>query len=75
MKSSNYNNNIFRVGMFIILTTICQSAFSQLIQNVFIVDGTGAKSYKGAVRIKGDKIIAVGNLQIEPGETDRKSVV
>jgi N-acyl-D-amino-acid deacylase len=69
MKSSNYNNNIFRVGMFIILTTICQSAFSQLIQNVFIVDGTGAKSYKGAVRIKGDKIIAVGNLQIEPGET------
>ncbi len=35
---------------------------AQLIKNVVIVDGTGAKSYKGAVRISGNKIAAIGNL-------------
>lgn len=40
-----------------------------LIKNVWIVDGTGAAPYFGAVRIQGNKILAVGNLTPQTGET------
>lgn len=40
-----------------------------LIKNVWIVDGTGASPYFGAVRIQGNKILAVGNLTPQTGET------
>ena len=45
-----------------------QNANAQLIKNVIIVDGTGAQSYKGAVRISGNKIAEVGNLTENQGE-------
>ncbi|MFQ5690939.1 MAG: amidohydrolase family protein [Gemmatimonadota bacterium] len=33
-----------------------------------IVDGTGRPAYSGAVRIRGDRIVALGDLRPEPGE-------
>lgn len=58
-------NTLFLFLCFSLLTSSLQA---QLIKNVIIVDGTGAKGYKGAVRIKGDKIQAMGNLTALPGE-------
>ncbi|WP_439504845.1 N-acyl-D-amino-acid deacylase family protein [Sediminibacterium sp.] len=40
-----------------------------LIQNVWILDGTGSSAKKGAVRISGNKIIAIGNLTPLLGES------
>jgi N-acyl-D-aspartate/D-glutamate deacylase len=39
-----------------------------LITEVRIIDGTGIPAYAGSVRIKGNQIVAVGNLQPLPGE-------
>ncbi len=44
------------------------SLSAQLIKNVIIVDGTGAQSYKGAVRISENKIVAIGDLTENKGE-------
>lgn len=41
---------------------------STLIKNVLIVDGTGSKPYKGALRISAEKIYEVGNLSEKSGE-------
>ena len=41
---------------------------STLITEVRIIDGTGIPAYVGSVRIKGNQIVAVGNLQAMPGE-------
>jgi N-acyl-D-aspartate/D-glutamate deacylase len=46
-----------------------KSSASLLITNVQILDGTGTLAYKGAVRIKGDIIVQVGNLK--PLTTDK----
>jgi N-acyl-D-aspartate/D-glutamate deacylase len=54
--------------MLLCFTLLTKTVHAQLIKNIVIVDGTGAKAYKGAVRIKGDKIQEVGNLQAMPGE-------
>jgi N-acyl-D-aspartate/D-glutamate deacylase len=51
-----------------LMLCLFQNAKAQLIKNVIIVDGTGAQSYKGAVRISGNKIVAVGNLTENQGE-------
>ncbi|MGH8223603.1 MAG: N-acyl-D-amino-acid deacylase family protein [Woeseiaceae bacterium] len=45
------------------------SADRLLISNVVIVDGTGVASFPGAVRIAGDRIAAVGDLEALAGET------
>lgn len=42
---------------------------SWLINNVLIVDGTGADAYAGAVRVLRDRIIAVGEVEALAGET------
>ena len=41
---------------------------STLIVNATLVDGTGAPPRAAAVRIAGDRIAAVGDLEVEPGE-------
>lgn len=44
-------------------------ANSTLISNVRIVDGSGASAFSGAVRIQGDRILELGQLQPLQGET------
>ncbi|MDW3646972.1 MAG: amidohydrolase family protein [Bacteroidia bacterium] len=41
---------------------------STFIKNVLIVDGTGAKAYKGALRISGQRIYEIGDLSEKSGE-------
>lgn len=56
---------------FLLVFVAFQSLFAQktaispthLIRNVRVVDGTGAIAYKASVRIRGNKIEAIGNLQ------------
>ena len=52
---------------------ICSSSIAQnpttLITDVRIIDGTGIPAYSGSVRIQGNRIVAVGNLQPLAGET------
>jgi len=43
-------------------------AATQLISNVWLIDGTGTPARKAAVRIEGNKIMEVGNLSALPGE-------
>lgn len=60
-----------RVSFFIVVLIACGSAQAQpsvLIRNVLVLDGTGAQVRNGAVRVKGDKILAVGALKPVPGE-------
>lgn len=45
-----------------------QEGKSTLIKNVWIVDGSGAAPFFGAVRMQGNKILAVGNLTAQQGE-------
>ena len=47
---------------------------TKLITNVWVIDGTGTPARKASVRVQGNKIMAVGNLQPFPGEeiTDGK---
>lgn len=40
-----------------------------LIENASVVDGTGAKAIAADVRVRGDRIVAIGALGAEPGET------
>ena len=42
---------------------------SWLIENVVIVDGTGAEGFRGAVRVSGGFIVAMGDLQAAEFET------
>ena len=49
------------------LTAIAQNS-STLITNVQIIDGTGSPLVKGAVRIKGDVIVQLGDLKANPNE-------
>ena len=45
-----------------------QPAISSLIQNVWVIDGTGGPAKKGAVRISGNTIISIGSLTPLAGE-------
>ena len=66
-----------------LLTTVCcflvacpsashgpqeQTTDSTLISNVRIVDGSGDPGYQGSVRIRGDQILALGQLEAAKGE-------
>jgi N-acyl-D-amino-acid deacylase len=60
-------------GAALLATLACQAALASsdttLIVNARIADGTGAPAFEGAVRIKGDHIVAVGDLKSAAGET------
>ncbi len=58
---------IFFVG--IVACTEKPDVDSTLIQHVKIVDGTGVPSFISSLRINGDKIEAIGNLEAIIGET------
>lgn len=63
---------LWRVALALALGWAGQAAASDgavRIENVRIVDGTGAPAREGAVRIAGGRIVAVGALAPEPGET------
>ena len=60
-------------GVVLAAALVCSAApaagaDSTLIVNARIVDGTGAPASTGALRIQGERIIAVGNLSAKPGE-------
>ena len=46
-----------------------KSASTTLVVNASIVDGTGSPARPGAVRIDGDRIVEVGDLEPKRGET------
>jgi N-acyl-D-aspartate/D-glutamate deacylase/CubicO group peptidase (beta-lactamase class C family) len=49
--------------------SVPQALPTQLITNALLIDGTGIPGRKAAVRIEGNKILAVGNLKPFGGET------
>lgn len=55
------------IGLGICFCTNAQNK-STIITDVRIIDGTGIPAYPGSVRIQGNRIVAVGNLQPLPGE-------
>lgn len=58
---------IILLSLFVATTAVAQSK-SFVIRNATIIDGSGGKSYKADVRVKGDKIVAIGKLKIKKGE-------
>jgi len=68
--------NIYcRIIYSLLIFYYCSTAVAQpgnqkttLITHVKVIDGTGTNARAASVRIQGDKIIAVGNLQPLPGE-------
>jgi N-acyl-D-amino-acid deacylase len=45
-----------------------QTPGSTLIRNALIADGRGGAPYRGAVRVRGDRVVAVGQLRAVPRE-------
>lgn len=56
------------LGWLIILASFV-SAQTLVIKNASIIDGTGRAAFRGDVRVKGDKIVKIGNLKAKKGET------
>lgn len=48
---------------------VAEPDYALLIRNVEIIDGTGSDGFRGAVRINGDRIVAIGDLDPEPDES------
>ena len=81
----NRSLEIFVIASSLILTAACDSnklpilpgPSSWLITNAMVVDGTGADAFLAAVRIEGDKILAVGELTPLPDESliDAKGMI
>ena len=66
--------------MFMLAVGLCASATAQastLVTGATVIDGTGAPGRKAAVRIDGERIVAVGLLKPRKGETviDGKGLV
>ena len=62
---------VFLLLVFIFVTSLVRGS-DLLIKNVVIYDGSGTKSFKADVRIKGDRIAAIGkNLSAQSGEIVR----
>lgn len=59
---------LFAFLLFCFLNAPAQTTVTQLIHNIWVVDGTGTAAKKAAVRIQGNRIIAVGALKPLPGE-------
>jgi N-acyl-D-aspartate/D-glutamate deacylase len=55
--------------LFLPFLAVSQNTESFRITNVRIIDGTGVPARKADVRVQGDQIVAVGNLEPLPGET------
>jgi N-acyl-D-amino-acid deacylase len=51
------------------LPEILVTEFDVLIKNASIVEGTGKKAYKGSVGIKGDRVVALGDVKGDATET------
>ncbi len=51
------------VILFLILPGCSREHFDLLIQNGYIIDGTGKPAYQADIGITGDKIISIGNLK------------
>lgn len=73
--NSNRRRLLAGMGLFFTATMLGMSGSSfaspgttTLITNALIIDGTGAKAKRGAVRIEGDRIVAVGMLKPHKGE-------
>ncbi len=64
-------------SLLIFTVSVCAAPPTKLITNVWVIDGTGTPARKASVRIQGNKIIAVGNLQPISGEeiTDGKGKI
>jgi len=43
--------------------------YDYLIKNATVVEGTGRKSYKGSLAVKGDKIVETGDVKGDAAET------
>ncbi len=60
-------NKLSKCTLMVVIILLQLKGFAQnattLITNVQIINGTGAKAFKGAVRIKNDRIVEVGNLK------------
>ncbi len=73
MPCGSGNPPLFLLAAFVLLAACSRSevppASTLLIQNVQIVDGSGASSFAGALRVSGNTIEAVGDLEPRPGET------
>jgi N-acyl-D-aspartate/D-glutamate deacylase len=64
-------------SVLILTVSVYAAPPTKLIINVWVIDGSGTPARKASVRVQGNKIIAVGNLQALPGEeiTDGKGKI
>ena len=71
--SSKKGSDPFILGIALVLLGACpghsEKPASTLISNALVIDGTGSAAMTSAVRIDGDRIVAVGDLAPLPGET------
>lgn len=69
LLSSGSNGYANRVAKSILHGEPPVIAPTTLIRNIMLIDGTGIPARKASVRLEGDRISAVGDLQPYPGET------
>ncbi|MEP6901687.1 MAG: D-aminoacylase [Actinomycetota bacterium] len=53
----------------VLISFISAQTGSIVISNAIIIDGSGRSGFRGDVRIKGDKIVKIGNIKAKTGET------
>ena len=57
------------VWIFVLISFVSAQTRSLVIKNATVIDGTGKASFRGDVRIAGDRIIKIGNIKAKKDET------
>ena len=57
------------VWIFVLISFVSAQTRSLVIKNSNVIDGTGQASFRGDVRIAGDRIIKIGNIKAKKDET------
>lgn len=69
MKKSLQKISWAFVWMIVLISFVSAQTSSIVIKNALIIDGSGRSGFRGDVRIKGDKIVKIGNIKAKSSET------
>lgn len=69
MKKTRRKISFVFLWMLVMVSFSSAQTQTLVIKNALIIDGTGRAAFRGDVRIKGDKIVKIGNLKAKTGET------
>jgi N-acyl-D-amino-acid deacylase len=69
MKMIWWEISLAFVWTIVLISFVSAQTNTFVIKNAMIIDGSGKAAFRGDVRVKGDKIVKIGNLKPKKGET------